>query len=153
MKNLKCLILISIIFTMFFYKNVNANQNYNYYYFKQDNINNEILNFKQLTFIGDFSIKEYIHILLSNLFFDKDASYIPSKIKILNIFFNDGNLTINFSKNSFNYGGTYYELMFLKQIFLTCFQFKEVESITILIDGELKDLTEGSIVYKQTRFN
>lgn len=78
------------------------------------------------------------------------VNYIPKGLQLLNVYFDSGELILNFSKEAKNYGGTFFELKFITQILANCFQFQEVESVTFLIEDILQELPEGSTIYKCT---
>jgi len=80
----------------------------------------------------------------------ENQDFVPNDVNVLDISLktNDGHLTLNLCENVLNYGGTYYEYRFLKKFFSITTYFDDINYLTILVNGELRELAEGSLIDK-----
>jgi len=126
----------------------------NFYYFKSDENGFDILKKENYEFCNSLKTKDKIYILLKNLFNNSESmiNYIPEKSKIINLSLENGELTINVDENVKNYGGgANFEIKFIEQILSNVFQFEEIKNVTLLINGKIDYLPEGSVIYKIVR--
>lgn len=148
------LIIAFITFILVFPTRVNADELYSIYYFKDDRLAYDNLLKDNYIFCGNFNTEEKAFILLESLFdnVNVNINYIPEGTKVLNVYFDKGNLIVNLSKEIKSYGGgSTYEVGLIKQILYTLFELNEVFNITIFIDGQLDYFPEGSLVYEYDR--
>ena len=145
----------AILFTfMYVFNNtklVNAQENINIYYL--ENTFEEQIAFDEYIILGNFEDEYKIKLILDTYFYNskKNINYIPKGAKVLDIKIINNSLVINFNKNIENYGGNSYETNFIRQILHTCFQFENIENVTFLIEGKIKFLPEGNLVFMYTR--
>ncbi|MBS5794765.1 MAG: GerMN domain-containing protein [Clostridiales bacterium] len=131
---------------------VNAQDFYKIYYL--ENTFEESLTFDEYIILGDYMDEYKIKLLLETYLYNSENSinYIPEGTRVLNTKIINNNLFINFNKNIENYGGgNHYETNLIRQILHTCFQFKEIQSVTFLIENKFKVLPEGNLVFKYSR--
>ncbi len=85
-----------------------------------------------------------INKLLSN---DTEAgmySEMPEGVSLISSYVDDGVITLNFSKEFLNYGGTAREEAILKQLAYTLRRCDNVKKISILVEGRKVELPEGT---------
>lgn len=72
------------------------------------------------------------------------TSFIPPGTKLISAKIQNGHLELNFSKHlENNYSGRKAILLELSQLMLTCFEFKQVKGLSILIEGNKKSYLTG----------
>lgn len=78
--------------------------------------------------------------------------FVPGGVKILDVFFDVGqaHLTVNLSADISAYGGTFFESKLVEKIFANVRGIGDVEFLTILIEGELRYLPEGTLIHKNS---
>ncbi|NLM13674.1 MAG: GerMN domain-containing protein [Epulopiscium sp.] len=94
--------------------------------------------------VKEKKVEELFGVLLGDT--SREDNLIPEGTKCINYSLEDGHLTLNFSKEIKNYGGTATEQWIVYQILSTGFSIPEVESITVLIEGRKDYLPEGTII-------
>lgn len=144
------LIIMLIFLILIFPMRVNADEINMIYYFENDITGNDYLKTQEYTFCGNINTEERVFILISNLFDNNyiDINYVPYGTMLLSVNLYDDELVVNVNENIKNYGGSTYEVGLIKQILYTIFQFDDIKTVTLLINGKLDYLGEGSIIYK-----
>jgi len=72
------------------------------------------------------------------------VSFIPDGTKLISAHIEKSHLTLNFSASfEENYSGKDAIMLEISQVILTCFEFKEVKAVTILIEGKKKRYITG----------
>lgn len=144
------LIIMLILLILIFPMRVNADEINMIYYFENDITGNDYLKTQEYTFCGNINTEERVFILISNLFDNNyiDINYVPYGTMLLSVNLYDDELVVNVNENIKNYGGSTYEVGLIKQILYTIFQFDDIKTVTLLINGKLDYLGEGSIIYK-----
>lgn len=121
-------------------------------FFSDSNFND--MTYKEYSFYGDFAAAEKEFVLLSNLF-DNDNDMIqciPKGIELIYTETINDELIFNVSKEIKSFGGgCAYEICLIKQILHTVFQVDEINKVTMLIEGDLNYLPEGSIINGYSR--
>ncbi len=163
MSKLTRIIILALIIIIFLFpqsvRAENAEKLKNYYeYFYIVVIDESVEEWRSqgISFFGKFEVEEYAYILFDNLFSEKQASFVPDGVAVLGAEFVDGHLVLNVSEEINNHGGAYYEERLVSYILKTAFAINEVESFSLMIDGELGVLSEGLIleeVSKEHFFN
>ncbi len=124
-----------------------SDQGYYSYYYKE--YNGELVFAKNKIDISD-KMEDNISVAINNLLINNQALCIPKDTKLLDVTI-DGKIAIlNFDENILLHGGNYYESVLLNQIFKNVLQFESIESIVILINGELVDFPEGHKIFNIT---
>ncbi|WP_058486565.1 GerMN domain-containing protein [Defluviitalea phaphyphila] len=106
---------------------------------------------EQITYVNNYEMKkpeEKVGKELTSFFentTDKE-NLIPENTKLINVTFQDGHLILNISKEIKNYGGTLTEEWIIDKILSIGFSANDVNSITILIEGEKDYFPEGTII-------
>ena len=98
----------------------------------------------------DTGLCEYANVIFSNLFSCENAYFIPENIKILNIYDMKGHLILDVSLDINKYGGTYYEKRLATQIIRNALDIDGINKVTLLIDGKLQALNEGTTIEEET---
>jgi len=93
------------------------------------------------------NIREEFNCLIEN----EKINLLPKGTKVEYVIFISNNLYINFSKEILNYGGTMWEEEMINNILEIAFEDEEVETVTIAIEGEIKNFVEGTIINMYTR--
>ena len=147
-----------IAFTVFMIfaspQKVKASEMHSVYYFSYDeNLRKEFLLKDEFEFYGRFTKEEKAYVLFSNLFSNTEKySFVPSNVKILNIFTLDNCLYLNVSRDIKSYGGgNSYEVRLRAQIVKTAVALPEIDKVTLLIEGISKHLPEGGLIFGEDR--
>lgn len=93
--------------------------------------------------------KEEVEELFKLLFgdtFKEEANLVPEGTEIIDFQFKDGAFILNLSKEIKNYGGTLTEWWIVDRILFVGFSIPNVESITLLIEGQRDYLPEGTMI-------
>jgi len=125
-----------------------------FYYFKSDENGFDVLKKEKYEFYNSLKTEDKIYILLKNLFNNSQSmiNYMPEGSKIISLSLENGELIINVNENVKNYGGgANFEIKFIEQILFNVFQFEDIENVTLLINGKVDYLPEGSVIYKMVR--
>lgn len=88
--------------------------------------------------------EELVELLLSADPKDGMTSEMPDGASLLGTDIRDGVISLNFSKEFLNYGGTAREEGILKQLAYTLRQCKDIKRIRILVEGRESQLPEGT---------
>ncbi len=151
-KFLKILLLLLIII-FFIPKTVSADNLYKaYFYVDHDGVYEPYG--EDYIFYGNFLAIEKGYILFDNVVHNQNEklrSFVPKGTKLLSIKKEEDNLLVNFSEEIKNYGGSSWEQDLIKQLVLTGLQVDGVENVTLLINGKLDTLAEGTTVDKFER--
>jgi len=90
--------------------------------------------------------------LIKEKFTTLKGEYIPSQTEILSVQWNEGALIIDVSKDITSYGGgNAMEYEILCELLEMAFSIPEVESFTLLIEGQASCLPEGTQILNYTR--
>lgn len=136
MKNLICSAIISTM--------ILANQNGigEIYYFKDDSYNENIVEECTLYVSQTEQKAEYlIDKLLENK--NNNVTSVPHGTKLLWVFYEDGRIILNFSKEAENCAGNLNQRTFVSQIVKTLYSIPEIRSIIIYTEGNETNLPEG----------
>ena len=99
-------------------------------------------------FIGEYSASEKATVLFSNLFSDT-YSFVPEGTRLLFASMHQDELILNVNKEMISYGGgSSYENRLQAQIILTALDIPNVNKVTLLVEGYLEYLPEGSLIYQ-----
>lgn len=93
--------------------------------------------------------KQEVEELFEVLFGDtskEEENLIPEGTRLIDFKFENGSLTLNFSEEIKNYGGTLKEQWIVYKILSTGFSIEGVQSITVLIEGQKDYLPEGTMI-------
>lgn len=76
--------------------------------------------------------------------------FMPNNVEILDVFFQHktANLILNLSAEILKYGGTYFEYRLIEMLLANASQIPKVDYLTILIEGHLRPLPEGTLMHK-----
>jgi germination protein M len=88
--------------------------------------------------------EELVKLLLSTVSKDGLDSEMPGGAKLLGTSTKDGVITLNFSSEFINYGGTSREEGILKQLAFTLRQCKDIKKIKLQVEGREAALPEGT---------
>ncbi|PKM50919.1 MAG: hypothetical protein CVV02_09385 [Firmicutes bacterium HGW-Firmicutes-7] len=104
---------------------------------------------KSYEIIQQQNIKEVYEILMEtqNFYVIPEGS-ILNKVVVL-----EDEVFLDFSKELLNYGGNRWEEELVKILLDTAFSFENINYVTVAIDGEIKNLVEGTIINRYTREN
>ena len=102
----------------------------------------------KILFVGEYSDVCIAEILFTNLFENVSGkiSLMPEDVKLLGVEISDGTLNLNVSSEILGYGGTAYENALAGQIMRTASEIDGVTKLSLLIDGEIRPLCEGSVL-------
>lgn len=134
-------IIISLLFTTKVF-----GETHSYSYYDED----DILNEEYINFEGEYEEEFKLWFLIYQLI-ESEKNYIPENTKLLGIKINKKYAELNFSKEILNYGGTSYEVRLINQIVDTSINFPNINYVTILVDGELVFLPEGTQVFTMNK--
>lgn len=130
--------------------NINSLNAYVYYHHEENDnctLIGKLIETENLSLEG--RIQEIFEKLLDNE--DDEMTLIPEGTILNKVIVIDYNLLLDFSKEFLGYGGTMWEEGLIDQVLLTAFQYEEINSVTIAIDGEIKNLVEGTLINGYTR--
>ena len=79
-----------------------------------------------------------------------ERNYIPHSVRVLDTFFHKeyAHLVLNLSPEVLNYGGTHFEWHFVQILLMNAANMEEVGYFTVLIDGQLQYLPEGTKIHE-----
>ena len=149
---LKIIAVIACVFFAFPQK-VKATEIETIYYVTHDEeTGEEVEQREEFEFYGQFSAEEKALVLFSNLFGNTEKYQIATEnVKILNIAMVENCLHLNVSEDIRSYGGgNAYERLLRRKIVKTAIHIKNVDSITLLIDGVSTHLPEGTLIFRET---
>lgn len=131
---------IALTFIFFaFSKNFTYANSYRLYYLNND----EKLAFKNYIFFDNINEEEILLFLLQNMFEKTDA--------FKGIFIERGNLYLNFNENILNFTkGSFGEVSMITEVLNTCFQFKNINTVSFLKEGQAFYMPAGNFVFKYT---
>ncbi|MCL2855131.1 MAG: GerMN domain-containing protein [Defluviitaleaceae bacterium] len=86
--------------------------------------------------------------IFNNINPDK-MTFVPPNVQILNIWFENGALTLNLSSDVIKYGGTYFEHRFVEKLLKNAAQLPASHYITILTEGRARHLPEGIKIFRE----
>ncbi len=145
---LKLLLFVIALILIFPQKVKAANSNYVIYYYKYDSQGDAYwVSQPFLPPSKKLSHERIIYLMLKEFFESESYNITCEGTKLLGIAFEDGHLTINVSKEIADYGGgTYYENCLRNQIIKTGTSIEGVDKVSLLIEGKLNYLPEGTII-------
>ncbi len=91
------------------------------------------------------SMEEQAQALFEALLADPDLGFMPENVQVLGTFYAEGHLFVNLSQAITQYGGGYTEKCLTAQLANTGFSLSGVESVTLLVEGQLTYLPEGTL--------
>jgi hypothetical protein len=97
------------------------------------------------------SLEEKIIFLFENLF--ARANFMPPDVKILSCEIDEGCLNLNVSDDILHYYGSYTETRMISQIIKTALDIPHINRITLSVEGEVRPLLEGSLVFKAEKID
>jgi len=154
MKIIFALLLISLIFI--FPQGIGAQEtdNLQIFFYQIDDDGEEVLAYYLITIPAWLSTEHRALVIFSEIFdnFNPDKMiYAPPNVRILDIFFHASNshLILNLSADILNFGGTHFEYRLIHKLLINAAGIKEVDSLTILIDGQRQYFPEGTKVHEQ----
>lgn len=78
----------------------------------------------------------------------------PKGIDIYSVLFKDDLLIINISGNILYYNqGSYYETILKNKIVRTALNIKNINKVTLLIEGDIGQLRKGSMIYRVSHYS
>lgn len=134
-------ILLTLAISLLLTTTVYASPQSYYYYTHNDDLNQV-----SFEFIGNFKEEEKLEFLLNQLL-TSDRNYVPLGTKILDVRINKNYAELNFSRDLLRYGGIFYEDRLINQIIKTALEFPDINFATILVEGELINLNEGTEIF------
>lgn len=147
------LFFILIAFIFIFPAKVSADDKYGVYYYLSDDVYGE-MGYDEYVFCGEFTFAEKVFAVIDNLFDNKHKTinFIPTGIRLISVKCSDGYVVIDVSGDILSYGGgSTMEIGLVRQILYNAFQFDDTEYLTVLIDGKIQCLPEGTKIYKYTK--
>lgn len=126
-----------------------------YHTSKDANINNDTLHedIKEIEKISEYELQEIISGTIETLLIynQTDKKLLPDGTKLNKVIVIDKSLLLDFSEELLDYGGTQREKELVNQLLDIAFGFKEINKISIAINGEVKNLVEGTLINGYTR--
>ncbi len=107
--------------------------------------------YEEIKILGNFTPNERAYLIFCNLFLPENE-FVPEGTRLLSTMIICDTLYVNVSSEIKNYGGIYYEKHLMAQIVRTGLEINGVDKVTLLIDGEISLLNEGSLLYKATKY-
>lgn len=109
----------------------------------------ETLNTHTLTIPPELTTEDRAFIMFSKVFISSQA-FNPGNIRILGVSFCEQckHLVIDLSTEILNYGGSYFEYRLINKLIKNAATLPNVNYFTILIDGQLRYLPEGTLIYR-----
>ncbi len=106
---------------------------------------------QKIIFCSPFTSEEKASILFENLFYKWNRegvwTAVPRNTTLIGLQLAEGHLVINVSKEIKEYGGSSWEQMVEIQLLDTAFSLPTVEQVTLLIEGKLDALPEGTQIH------
>ncbi len=122
---------------------------YKMYYYTFDSDGRLHLADKSVKVVAD-GLSDAAFAVFERFFADEDISFKPDGVRVIGTDVRDGHLTLNVSSDINQYGGAYYEVALKSQIIRTALNIDGVDAITLLIDGGVRTLAEGSVIRAET---
>jgi spore germination protein GerM len=94
--------------------------------------------------------EERIKAIINYFFKNESNLYTPAGVRVISVSLKEELLILDVTPNINNYGGTFFELALKKQLLKTSLDIDGVKKVTLLINGELKPLAEGTIIEEET---
>ena len=146
-KILAIFLALTIIFSV--PMNVNADlATLNLYYYKIQADNTPVFEQKFIIIPARLPTQCRAEIIFYLVF--NDTIFMPPNVRLISAKFSpeNGLLVINVSREIKAYGGNFFENMLVERILQNARALPEVKFLTLLIEGQLQALPEGSLIYQ-----
>ncbi len=150
---LKIFIIAVTLFLIFaFPEKVKADTG-NIFYLTFNEYDEENFSVVNINFEDNLNEAQKAELIFTEMLNNEKVTFVPENTKLLSTYFKNGHLILNLSPEIMNYGGNYYEECLIKQFTKTALDIPGVNALTLLIDGKLTYLPEGTIVYRYINEN
>ena len=112
---------------------------------------------ENIVFDGNLSKEDKTKYIFTRLFKDSNKENVytfPKGIEIYDVKFKGDLLILNISRDILYYSqGSYYEVILKNKIVKTALGIENINKVTLLIEGELANLSKGSTIYRVSEWD
>lgn len=150
---LKITILVIMLGILFLFpERVQAGQNGHLHYYSPDGKGGLVWVEEEMGPDERAAAEERAFILFQAFFEGEHVGFVPDGVRLLNVQSKNGVLYVDVSREILAYGGSYYERCLISQIVRTALDMDGVDSVTLLIEGEVCALAEGSFIDGESKW-